>query len=222
MIATDPKRIEAGTALYSHYFLCMYDWLALGYNCRFIWKCPSHHMLELYNKYVSANHLDIGVATGYFMDKCEFPGDKPRLVLMDLNHNSLRTASKRLARYNPGIYQRNALDPFDIDAPAFDSIGMLNLLHCIPGNMKTKGIVFENVKAVMNPDAVLFGSTILYGGVKRSAIATCLAKTNNRFGIMSNIDDNLDDLRNELQRYFSNSSVETIGCVALFGHADNQ
>jgi len=216
MLETDLKRVEAGSAMYSRPFLKTYDWLALGFNCRYVWKCPSDNMLEHYNKHVSANHLDIGVGTGYFMDNCKYPADNPRIALMDLNPNPLHIARKRLTRYNPEIYQRNALEPFDIDAPNFDSVGMMNLIHCIPGNIKTKGIVFEHVKAVMNPGAVLFGSTILYRGVKRNAMATYLTKVNNRSGVMNNMEDSLDDLKEELQRNFSESSVETIGCVALF------
>ncbi len=39
--------------------------------------------LTLYDQYVSANHLDIGVGTGYFLDHCRFPAANPRLALMD-------------------------------------------------------------------------------------------------------------------------------------------
>jgi len=173
-------------------------------------------MLELYNQHVSANHLDIGVGTGYFMDKCKFPNTSIRLALMDLNTNSLRTASKRLIRYKPEAYQRNVLEPFSIDAPAFDSIGMMNLLHCLPGNLKTKAIVFEHAKAVMNPGAVVFGSTILYEGVKRNAQATLAMKYSNKKGWMDNLNDSLEDLRESLQHSFSESSVKVIGCEALF------
>jgi 2-polyprenyl-3-methyl-5-hydroxy-6-metoxy-1,4-benzoquinol methylase len=173
-------------------------------------------MLELYDQHVSANHLDIGVGTGYFMDKCKFPGTSIRLALMDLNANSLRAASKRLIRYKPEVYQRNVLEPFDINAPAFDSIGMMNLLHCLPGNLRTKTIVFENAKAVMNPGAVVFGSTILYEGVKRTARATLAIKYSNKKGWMANMNDSLADLRDSLQRSFSDNSVQVIGCEALF------
>lgn len=212
----DMKRVEAGSAMYSRPFLKVYDWVALSFNCQYIWKCPSDNMLEHYNKNVSANHLDIGVGTGYFMEHCKYPSDNPRIALMDLNPNTLQVTSKRLARYNPKTYQRNALAPFDIDAPPFDTVGMMNLIHCIPGNIKTKGIVFEYAKEVMNPGAVLFGSTILYLGVQRNAMATYLTKFNNKTGVMNNIEDSLDDLKDDLKKRFSESSVDLIGCIALF------
>ena len=108
------------------------------------------------------------------------------------------------------------MEPFDIDAPAFDSIGMMNLLHCLPGNLETKAMVFEHAKAVMNPATVVFGSTILYEGVKRNALATLAMKYANRKGWMDNMNDSLEDLRESLQSSFCESSVKVIGCEALF------
>jgi hypothetical protein len=210
------ERVKAGIALYSRFILTIYDWVFLGYQCRFYWGCPAHYLLESYNQHVSANHLDIGVGTGYFMDKCKFPSTSIRLALMDLSDNSLRAASKRLIRYKPEVYKRNVLEPFGIDAPAFDSIGMMNLLHCLPGDLKTKAIVFEHAKEVMNPGAVVFGSTILYEGVKRTAQATLAIKYCNKKGFMANMNDSLEDLREILQHSFSESSVKVIGCEALF------
>lgn len=185
---------DTGTSPYTRFILAIYDWGVLGYNCRFLWECPAYHLLDLYNTHVSANHLDIGVGTGYFMDKCQFPSTNIRLALMDSDSNSLRTASKRLMRYKPEVYQRNVTESFNINNPAFDSVGMMNLLHCIPGNLKTKAVIFKHTKEVMNPGAVIFGSTILYKGVKRSALATLAIKYYNKKGYMDNINDSLEDL----------------------------
>jgi SAM-dependent methyltransferase len=210
------KQFKAGIALYSRFTLAIYDWWFLGYNHRFLWECPAYYVLDFYNQHVSTNHLDIGVGTGYFMDKCKFPGSNIRLALMDLNPNPLKTASKRLSRYKPEVYQRNVLEPFGINAPAFDSIGMTNLLHCLPGNLKAKNIVFEHAKAVMNPGAVLFGTSILYKGVKHNVSATLAIKACNKIGIMANMNDSLEDLQESLKRSFSDSTINVIGCEALF------
>jgi ubiquinone/menaquinone biosynthesis C-methylase UbiE len=216
MQAGREQRVKAGTALYSRFILALYDRSILGYQCRFYWKCPSHNLLDLYNRYVSVNHLDIGVGTGYFLDKCKFPTDNVRLALMDLNPNSLKVASKRLKRYKPEVYQRNVLEPFDINAPTFNSVGIMNLLHCLPGNIKTKSVVFEYAKAVMNPGAVLFGCTLLYQGVKQNTLANLALKYSNKKGFMDNTNDRLEDLRDSLRSSFSESSVKIIGCEALF------
>ena len=210
------ERLSASISLYSKFLLFFYDWLLLGCNCSFLWKCPSRHMLELYNRYVTANHLDIGVGSGYFIDKCRFPSDNPRLALMDLNPNSLAVAGKRLARYNPETYRRNVLEPLDLDVPAFDSIAMMNLLHCLPGNMQTKGVAFQNAAEFMSPGSVIFGSTILYRGVNRNLTTTRALKMANRRGYMNNLEDTAEGLKENLERYFSESSAYAIGCEALF------
>ena len=216
MAEVSAKQVQAGIALYSRVFLAVYDWLALGFSCRLIWKCPVRHMLQLYNEHVSDNHLDIGVATGYFMDHCQFPVANPSLALMDLSPNSLRVAGKRLSRYQPEVHQRNVLEPFEIDAPPFDSVGIMNLLHCLPGDLKSKGVVFENIKRVLATGGTAFGSTILTRGIKRNLIATLVLKKINRWGFMSNGDDDIASLQELLHRHFSESSVRVIGYEALF------
>jgi SAM-dependent methyltransferase len=213
---SDIKRVKAAQSLYNKPVLAVYDWLLLGLHCRFIWSCPSYHMLELYNRHVSANHLDVGIGTGYFLDHCKFPDTNPRLALMDLNRNCLEACSKRLTRYKPSIYQRNVLEPLDIDAPGFDSIGMMNLLHCLPGNMKSKGVVFSSLKGLLNPNGVIFGSTFLYDGVQRNPLATFTLYLTNRLGFMTNMEDDLEGLKATLGQHFAHSSVQAIGCVGLF------
>ncbi len=210
------EQIDAGISLYSRYLLSIYNWLLLGLGCRFLWKCPSRHMLDLYNRFVSSNHLDIGVGTGYFMDKCQFPTDTPRIALMDLNTNSLNTAGKRLSRYHPEVYRRNALERFNLNAPPFDSIGMMNLLHCLPGNMKTKGVVFQYASEILNAGGVIFGSSILYQGVKRNHVINFMTLLINRAGIITNLEDTAEDLKESLDRYFTGSSVYIIGREVLF------
>ena len=212
----DAEQVKAGSAMYSRFVLSIYDFWFLRYNCRFLWECPARFLLDLYNRYVSSSHLDVGVGTGYFLDKCKFPNTNIRLALMDLNPNSLRTASRRLSRYKPEVYHKSATEPFNINKPAFDSVGMMNLLHCIPGDMKAKIIVFEHAKEVMNQGAVLFGSTILNKGIKRNARATFALKYANKKGYMANMDDSLEDLQESLRNSFPDSSVKVIGYEALF------
>lgn len=173
-------------------------------------------MLYLYNRYVTTNHLDIGVGTGYFLDHCKFPNSNPRLGSMDLNPNTLEVAGKRLSRYHPEIYQRNVLDPIEIDAQDFDSVGLTHLLHCLPGTIKTKGIILKYVKKLLNPGGIVFDSTLLYKGVNRNMLSTIFMNLDNSKGIMTNKEDDLEGLKQILSQHFSGSSVEVIGCDALF------
>jgi hypothetical protein len=43
------------------------------------------------------------------------------------------------------------LDKIEIDGPSFDSIGLNYVLHCLPGTIRTKSMVFENLEALLNP-----------------------------------------------------------------------
>src|SRR5262249_57137305 len=110
---------------------------------------------------ITANHLDVGVGTGYFLDRCRFPDPRPRLALLDLNPNSLRVAAHRLARFQPEVYRANVLDPIAIDGPRFDSVGASGLLHSLPGTMRTKAVVVDHLKALLKPSGVLFAAALL-------------------------------------------------------------
>jgi SAM-dependent methyltransferase len=206
----------SGHALYTKAFLSAYDWFALGFHCRFVWQCPPSHVLELYDQHISRNHLDIGVGTGYFLDKCRFPTEHPRLVLVDINPNSLAVAQKRLKRYHPQVHRRDILEPLCIDTPGFDSIGLSHLLHCLPGTMDTKGTVFQNIMPLLNPGGVVFGTTFLYEGIKSNPLAKYMFWWTNLLGFMTNKQDSMDGLAQNLRRYFSESHIESRGCGALF------
>ena len=205
-----------GSQAYTKQILALYDLIVLGISNRLAWKCPTKRLLKHYNQMVTANHLEVGVGTGYFLDRCKFPSQTPRVALMDLNSNTLEFTSRRIARYNPKTYRRNILDPINLNVEKFDSVGINYVLHCVPGNLKTKSVALDYLKALMNPNAVLFGSTILQGGVSINWLAKRLMAIYNKKGIFSNQHDNLEDLKSALNQRFKDISVEVIGCVALF------
>lgn len=210
------EQIAAGQAAYTKRTLSIYDILVLGISNRFIWKCPSHRIQQHYDQWVSGNHLDVGVGTGYFLDRCRFPSQSPRVALMDLNANSLDFAAKRISRYGPETYRQNILEPLSIDIPKFDSVGVNYLLHCLPGSMTEKSVLFDHLRPLMNPGATIFGSTILQVGVRNTWAAVRLMNTYNRKGIFSNVTDNLDSLEHALHARLSDVSVRVVGSVALF------
>jgi len=210
------EQVAAGQAVYTKRILAVYDFVVLGVLNRFVWKCPTQRLEEHYNKHVTANHLDVGVGTGYFLDRCRFPSQTPRIALMDLNADALEFASERINRYKPETYRRNVLDPISIDAARFDSVGINDVLHCLPGSIESKTAAFDHLRALMNPNAVLFGSTRLQGGVQRNWMARRLMDLYNKKGIFSNQHDSLDGLKCALGQRFREVSVEVVGCAALF------
>ncbi|MBG0800994.1 class I SAM-dependent methyltransferase [Methylocystis sp. H4A] len=216
MPPTTTEQIHAGQAIYTPNMLAIYDVVVLGLSNRWIWKCPTPRLLAHYDRHISGNHLDVGVGTGYFLDRCRFPTPTPRIALMDLNRDALQFSARRIARYRPETYVRNVLENIDFDGAKFDSLGVNYLLHCLPGDMATKARAFDFLSPLMSPGAVVFGSTLLHGGVERSFAAQRLMAFYNSKGVFSNTQDDLETLTRELEKRFSAVSVETVGCAALF------
>ncbi len=211
-----PEEVAAGQAVYTKRVLGAYDFIVLGVSNRFIWKCPTSRLLEHYDTHVSASHLDVGVGTGYFLDKCRFPSAKPRIALMDLNPETLAFASRRIERHRPTTYLRNVLEPLTLAEPRFDSVGVNYLFHCLPGTIQSKAVAFDHLKAHMNPGAVIFGSTLLHAGVHVGRLGRRLMSVYNGKGIFTNREDTLAGLEHELTSRFRAVSLETVGCAALF------
>lgn len=211
------KKLDAtkGQAIYSSLVLKIYDLWVLGISNSYIWKCKSSKILSFLNKHITPNHLDVGVGTGYFMDKCNFERVE-RLGLMDLNKNCLSTSLYLLRRYNPATYYQNVLEPIKEYISPYESISINYLLHCLPGSMSEKSVVFDNLNEVLNPGGVIFGSTILTGGVPRSSVACKLMAIYNKKGIFCNENDSLDSLKYELTKRYSEFEVTVEGCVAFF------
>ena len=209
------EQVEAGHAFYTRRALALYNVAILGYFSRVAWKCPASRIVEHYDAHVSANHLDVGVGTGYFLDHCRFPAP-PRIALMDLNPNCLEVAARRVARYAPEIYRADVFEPIVIQAPRFDSVGINYLLHCVPGSIRDKGLVFEHLAAHANPGAVIFGATLLHDGVDRNWLARQVMDRNNAHGIFSNAQDDLDGLEWVLSEHLAQPTISVVGCVAIF------
>jgi Methyltransferase domain len=209
--------VEAGQRVYTPLVLWGYDLLVLGFSNRFVWRCRSSRMLERYNSYVGARHLDVGVGTGWFLDNCTWPVETPQITLIDLNENSLSVASKRIRRYAPATIRTNVLDPFDLGDVRFDSIGANYLFHCLPGELESKAAtVTSRLGPYLASDGVLFGSTILGRGVQHNLVGRRLMRLYNRKGIFSNLEDDLRGLEQALASQLTDVEVEVVGAVALF------
>jgi Methyltransferase domain len=215
-MAPTPEQVSAGQAFYTKRSLAFYNAAILGFFSRVAWRCPAQRIVDHYNANISANHLDVGVGTGYFVDHCRFPSPAPRLGLMDLNPDCLEVAGRVVDRYRPEIYVANVLEPIPFEGPKFDSIGMNYLLHCLPGDIQAKRAAFANLQRLANPDATIFGATLLSGGVERNWFARKVMDRNNAHGIFSNRDDDLDGLRLVLSQQLTDSRAEALGCVAIF------
>ena len=210
------EQVQAGQAVYTKQTLAIYDFVVLTVSNRFVWRCPTPRLLKHYNEHVTANHLDVGVGTGYFLDRCRVPSRQPRLALMDLNLNALEFAAQRVERYQPETYVRNVLEPIAIEGGKFDSVGINYLLHCLPGSIASKSVSLDHLADSLNPGGILFGSTLLHDGVRRNRLARRLMENYNSQGIFSNRNDDLAGLTTALRKRLRDVTVKVVGCAALF------
>jgi ubiquinone/menaquinone biosynthesis C-methylase UbiE len=206
----------AGAKVYSPWLLRVYDWVVLGWYARVLWKCRASYILDLYNRHVSDEHLDVGVGSGYFLDKCRYPSASPKISLFDLNENSLSFTARRIARYDPELYCGDVFDPLPFAAGRFRSVGTSGLLHCLPGDFSEKSAVFTNVSRCMAPDAVLFGATLVNTPERMNWLAKWTLADFNRRKILSNLKDTPAQLERELSYCFDSVQVWLEGSVALF------
>ncbi len=212
-----PLDPAAGAAVYSRFVLALYDLEVLGLELPVVFGCPARKIVDLYDRHVSDAHLDVGVGTGYFLDRCTFPVARPRLHLLDLNPNCLARTSRRIRRYGPVAHRWNVLEPFPDALPAFGSIGLSNLLHCLPGTPREKERVFRNLKPLLRPGGVLFGVTVLGKGVDATgALYRVVNRAYNRRAIFSNLEDGAPELDAALARTFASHTLDVVGAMAFF------
>lgn len=210
------EQVDAGQALYTPKMLGFYDFLIIRLIVPYVWKSPIGSRLRLYNANITSNHLEVGVGSGFYLEKTVFPTGSPRLALMDLNPNCLEHTAKRMSQYNPETYRANILEPIELDIGKFDSIGLNAVIHCLPGTMDTKLVVFDHLKKLLNPKGVIFGSTILNIGVEKNWLTNWFMKKYNKRKIFTNLDDDLDTLEKGLKDRFSKTEIQVTGTVAIF------
>ena len=212
------SEVGRGHEVYTPRFLKMYDTMVLGVSTPLVWGCRLSKLRQLYDENIGERHCDVGVGTGYFLDKASWP-PAPSITLVDVNPNALEAASQRIERFEPATVTADALQPLPDELPSgpFDSVGLNYLLHCLPGDMPGKAAtVFANVTPHVAPGGVVFGSTILTEGVQVPRQARGFVKAYNRRGIFHNAGDSLEGLTTALDQAFASHTVDVAGSVALF------
>lgn len=207
---------HSSESVYSGITLFGYDLFVVNFSCRFAWQCPKDILIDHYNKNVSSQHLDAGVATGYLLDHCKFLTVSPTIHLLDLNKNSLKKAAKRIRRYHPVTHHADIMKPITSISTSFDSIGITNILHCLPGGIAAKECVFKNLIPFLNERGVIFGATVLGQDEHSNFLARRLLKKYNENGVFDNKNDTMEGLEKILANNFSNYSLKRVGCMAVF------
>ncbi len=213
--ATDEGAVARAHAIYTPFMLSIYDLLVHGLSNHLAWRCPTRRLLGLYRANLSANHLEAGVGTGFFLDRAG-GAQLDRLVLLDINRNCLERAGRRLAHFKPSLYQVNLLAPINLDLAPFSSVGLTYVLHCLPGRLSEKLKVIDHLRPLMRTRAVLFGATILGRGIAPNRAARALNDLYNAKGVFNNREDDMGSLSDGLRQRFEKVEIERQGCVALF------
>lgn len=196
----------------------------------YIWECPTSSLQEHFDRYVRSIHLEAGCGTGYLPDRCgrfdnRSAGDAHNqwvLTLLDYSPGSLAWAGRRLRRYRPHLIQHNLFNPLPHLSHRFESVCLNYVLHCLPGSLAHKASVIANLKAVMAPEGVLFGSTILGAAAATNDWARAVLTFYNFIGSFHNIPDTAEDLAAALSKQFQYHICRVIGSVAIFAASDRK
>lgn len=174
---------------------------------------------------LSRHHLDIGVATGYFLAAAlarPFRTQaKHSITLVDLNPNPLEAAKARVLSAAPNAAIKTVVadvtepPPKALEGSRFDSITMFNLFHCVPEKEK-KLEAFSLYKDLLADGGVLAGCTILGGSHATNWINYLYVKLYNNKGIFNNWDDKKEDFELALMENFEEVETTLVGMMLLF------
>lgn len=209
------KSIDSGARYYGALTLPLYDLAVLRTVVPFAWRCALSKERALYDACVGTRHLDVGVASGYFLDHANWPVDVPHVTLMDLNPKSTQYAAHRLRRFEITEVVGDALQSFPVSGP-FDSIGLFHLLHCIPGSIAEKAQVLDNAASVLAPGGVVFGANVTPVDGPKNLFAQAVLSFSHRLGALNNSRDSHADMVDALTQRFDDVQTERVGCMTLW------
>jgi SAM-dependent methyltransferase len=204
----------AGQRDYSRLLLNAYDPLVLGPIARFVWRCPTSHLVERYRRHIRGIHLDVGPGTGYFLEHSGLP-EGSAVTILDPNRNVLRHVSRRLPQFDVTAAEADVLKPLPVAGP-FESAALHLVIHCLPGPLSRKAAAVANVAAVLTPTGVLFGASVLGTSGRHTWAARRMLGAFNRQGSFDNLADTEEGLHEILSASFEHVELETIGSIAIF------
>lgn len=199
---------------YNALLLNLYDPLVLGPVARHVWRCPVDNLVRGYREHTRSRHLDVGPGTGYFLAKCGLPSGS-RVTIVDPNRNVLAHVSRRLSALDVTAVEADVLKPLPVDG-SFDSAALHLVIHCLPGPSERKARAVANIAAVLQPDGVLFGATVLGDGGPHTRLSRAVLHTFNRQGGFDNLDDSEEVLEGLLATSFERVRIRIVGSVAMF------
>jgi hypothetical protein len=205
---------ERGWRDYNRPLLAVYDRFVLGFMAHVVWRCPTARLRASYRDHVAQPHVDVGPGTGYFVDRSGLPDGSP-VTLVEPNATVLDHATRRLRRLDVTSVRASVLEPLPVSGP-FRSAALSLVLHCLPGPMPEKAAAIRNLAAVLEPDGVLFGATVLGLHADQTVVSRAVLRLFNRRGAFDNLGDTEAGLREIIAASFERVEIETYGSVAVF------
>jgi SAM-dependent methyltransferase len=203
-----------GQADYTRGLLRVYDPFVLGFAARFVWRCPTSRLVEGYRQHIRDRHLDVGPGTGFFLEHSGLPPGR-HVTILDPNPNVLDHVSRRLGSLDVKAVPADILKPIPVEGP-FESAALNLVIHCLPGPLSRKAAAVTNVAAVLAPDGVLFGASVLGRSGPHTWLARRFLDAFNRRGAFDNLGDTEEGLREILEASFAHLELETVGSIAIF------
>jgi len=218
MTSDDPHNLDvnSGHQVYTPKLLRWYDMIVHGMSNRWLWGCPTPLLAAWFEEHATDNHLDIGVGTGYFLDRCSVFSADARIGLWDANADCLAAAAKRLQRFEPEVFPGNLADPPAWDGRPFASASLMYVLHCLPGDAAFRRRALEHAVTPLTAEGKLFGATILGQPAPRYWLGRKVMASYNQKGIFGNERDTLGSLQDALESCLVDVELERVGSVALF------
>ena len=158
--------------------------------------------------------LDTGISVSDEIDLPGGPGD------VEIARAAARGPG-RLRRWD-GPTSQIPFNPLPRLDRQFESVCLNYVLHCLPGSCAQRERVIANLKTVMTPEGVLFGSTILGAAAAINHWARAVLKYYNFIGSFHNTHDTAEDLEAALTKHFQYRTCRVIGSVALFAASDGK
>jgi len=181
---------------------------------RVVWRCPGAPLLRNYREHIRSPHLDVGPGTGWFLERSGLP-DGRKVTLLDPNSTVLAYAAAHVPRLSIDTVEADVLKPLPVAGP-YASVALNLVLHCLPGPSSRKALAIEHLAAVLEPDGVLFGASVLGLDGPQTRVSRVVLRAFNRRGAFDNLHDSEAMLREILGASFERVELQIVGSVAIF------
>lgn len=211
--------------LYSPKNIQRYGNLIVDKAHRWAWKLDNDQLRDLYLRYVSDRHLEIGPADLHFLDRTPAPemAHQWHVGVLDINSAPLTAAREKLTgRAQVRTYEHDILTlPWPTEKYRFRSLAIGNVFHCLPGaGFAAKTAAIQGMADALSDDGVAWGHTLTSAQdpvTRTNPLARALMwRYNKADNIFSNRGDRYVDLERELKMYFAAVEIRAMGSGVVF------